>query len=118
MTDRVKSVDVFTLTQSRDKPYLGDYGADEQPNKRGYFVRKANGTVYPIFDRSIVLRIETRSGIVGWGETYGIIAPGAVAAIINDLLADFTIGRDPSDPAALYDDLYDLMRVRGYTGGF
>jgi L-alanine-DL-glutamate epimerase-like enolase superfamily enzyme len=118
MTDPVKSVDVFTLTQSRDKPYLGDYGADEQPNKRGYFVRKANGTVYPIFDRSIVLRIETRSGIVGWGETYGIIAPGAVAAIINDLLADFTIGRDPSDPAALYDDLYDLMRVRGYTGGF
>lgn len=45
-------------------------------------------------------------------------SPGAVGEIIRDLLADFTIGRDPSDPSAIFDDLYDLMRVRGYNGGF
>ena len=28
------------------------------------------------------------------------------------------IRRDPSDPSTIYDDLYDLMRVPGYTGGF
>ncbi len=39
----------------------------------------------------------TKSGIVGWGETYGIVAPGAVAALINDLLAGFVIGRDASE---------------------
>ena len=38
--------------------------------------------------------------------------------MITDLLANFIIGRDPSDPSAIYDNLYDLMRVRGYTGGF
>ncbi|MEM7015338.1 MAG: mandelate racemase/muconate lactonizing enzyme family protein, partial [Verrucomicrobiota bacterium] len=44
--------------------------------------------------------------------------PQAPAAIINDLLAGFVIGRDPFDMEVIHDELYDLMRVRGYTGGF
>jgi galactonate dehydratase len=27
-------------------------------------------------------------------------------------------GRDPSAPAVIHEDLYDLMRVRGFFGGF
>ena len=118
MTDLVASVEVFTLTLPRDTPYLGAARAGEVANAQGYLVRRGNRTVYPTFDRSVLVRLETAGGVVGWGETYGIVAPGAVAAIINDLLAGFTIGRDPSDPSAIYDDNYDLMRVRGYTGGF
>lgn len=118
MSDAVKSVEVFTLTLPRDTPYLGAARPGEEPNAQGYLVRKGNKTVYPIFDRSVLVRIETEKGVTGWGETYGLVAPGAVGAIINDLLAGFTVGRDPSDPSAIYDDLYDLMRVRGYTGGF
>lgn len=118
MTDRVRSVQAFSLTRPRPRPYLGDAGKGETVNSRGYLVRKGNRTVYPVFDRSILVRTETEGGVVGWGETYGLVAPRAVGAIIEDLLADFVTGRDPSDPEAIYDDLYDLMRVRGYTGGF
>ncbi len=116
--DVVKKIETFTLTQSREVPYLGAARPGEEPNAKGYLVRKGNRTVYPTFDRSILVRIETASGVVGWGETYGLVAPTAVGELIKDLLADFTIGRDPTDPTAIYDDLYDLMRVRGYTGGF
>ncbi|MEM9417525.1 MAG: mandelate racemase/muconate lactonizing enzyme family protein [Planctomycetota bacterium] len=121
MVDPVASVEVFTLTRQPDQPYLGSDEFDAPPNAQGYIVRSANRTVYPTFQRSVLVRCTTQQGIVGWGETYGIVAPGAVGAIINDLLADFTIGRDPSGsggPSAIYDDLYDLMRVRGYSGGF
>jgi len=118
MSDPVKSIEVFALTIKRDQPYLGSTAPGEQPNAKGYFIRSGNRTVYPTFDRSILVRVTTRSGVEGWGETYGLVAPGAVADIINDLLADFTIGRDPTDPSAIYDHNYDLMRVRGYTGGF
>lgn len=118
MKNRVQSVQAFSLAQPRETPYLGALREGEVPNEKGYFVRKGNGTVYPVFDRSVLVRVETESGTVGWGETYGLVAPGAVGAIIDDLLASFTIGRDPTDPAAVYDDLYDLVRVRGYTGGF
>ncbi len=118
MSDVVKSIQAFTLTLPRDVPYLGSARPGEEPNSKGYLVRKGNKTVYPTFDRSILVKIETKNGIVGWGETYGLVAPGVVGELIKDLLADFAIGRDPSDPRAIYDDLYDLMRVRGYTGGF
>jgi len=118
MADRVKSVAVHTITLPRETPYLGALRPGEAPNERGYIVRKGNRTVYPTVDRSVVVRIETADGAVGWGETYGIVAPGAAIALIDDLLGPFTIGRDPLDAAAVHDDLYDLMRVRGYTGGF
>ena len=118
MSDVIASVQPFALTLLREEPYLGAARDGEIPNAKGYFVRKGNRTVYPVFDRSVLVRIETRDGVIGWGETYGLVAPGAVGALIGDLLADFTMGRDPAAPSAIYDDLYDLMRVRGYTGGF
>ena len=118
MSERVASVESFAITLPRDTPYLGALRAGEEPNAKGYFVRKGNRTVYPTFDRNVVVRIETAGGAVGWGETYGIVAPRATMAIVDDLLADFVVGRDPFDAAVVHEDLYDLMRVRGYTGGF
>ncbi len=85
---------------------------------RGYLVRKGNGTLYPTTDRSVVVRVTTEDGAVGWGETYGICAPRAVCEIIHDLLAPELIGREPEDVEQIWDDLYGLMRVRGCFGGF
>lgn len=47
MTDVVKTINVFALTQKRETPYLGDLREGEHPNKQGYLVRKGNRTVYP-----------------------------------------------------------------------
>jgi L-alanine-DL-glutamate epimerase-like enolase superfamily enzyme len=118
MSERVAKVEVFSITIPRDTPYLGALREGETVNERGYVVRKGNRTVYPVVDRTVVVRVETASGAVGWGETYGIVAPGAAIAIIDDLLGPFVVGRDPRDVSVIHDDLYDLMRVRGYTGGF
>lgn len=114
----VTKVEAFILTVPRDEPYLGALRPGEEKNKKGYFVRKGNKTVYFDQDRTVLVRVETESGIVGWGETYGLIAPRATTEIISDLLSDFVMGRDPSEASAIHDDLYNLMRVRGYTGGF
>jgi galactonate dehydratase len=118
MSERVARIEVFSITLPRETPYLGALRPGESVNERGYIVRKGNRTVYPTMDRTVVVRIETTSGAVGWGETYGIVAPGAAMAIIDDLLGPFVVGRDPHDVCVIHDDLYDLMRVRGYTGGF
>lgn len=118
MSDSVAKIDTFVVTLPRDDPYLGKLGAGETVNERGYFVRSKSRTVYTIFDRSVLVRIETRNGVVGWGETYGLVAPRATTEIINDFLSGFTIGRDPQDVVEIHDDLYNLNRVRGYSGGF
>jgi len=115
---RVRSVETFIITLPRDTPYLGDLRPGEEVNSQGYFVRQGNRTVYSVSDRTVIVRVMTEDGIEGWGETYGLAAPRATVEIIKNLLAEFVIGRDPLDAPAIHDDLYDLMRVRGYTGGF
>src|SRR5204862_4017703 len=69
-------------------------------------------------DRSVLVKITAMDGTVGWGETYGIVAPWAVVAIIDDVLAPRLYGREPDDIPALWDELYALMRVRGHWSGF
>jgi galactonate dehydratase len=116
--DLVAAIEVYIVNLHQDKPYLGSLRDGETVNESGYFVRRGNRTVYPRANRSLVVRMVTENGVEGWGETYGLVAPKATAEIINDLLAGFVIGRDPMDCETLHDELYDLMRVRGYTGGF
>ncbi|HVF64724.1 MAG TPA: mandelate racemase/muconate lactonizing enzyme family protein [Casimicrobiaceae bacterium] len=118
MTPRIAQVEVFVVTFPRDTPYLGPLGPSEKINPRGYFVRQGNRTIYPAVDRSIVVKLTAEDGTVGWGETYGLVAPDAVTAILDDVIGPVIVGRDPRDPVVINEDLYDLMRVRGCLGGF
>jgi L-alanine-DL-glutamate epimerase-like enolase superfamily enzyme len=118
MAAAIRSVEPIVVTLPRDVPYLGPLGAGERINERGYFVRAGNRTIYPTFDRSVLVKITTADGTVGWGETYGIVAPQAVVAIIEDVLAPILVEREVDDVAALWDELYALMRVRGHWSGF
>ena len=114
----VARVECFVVTLPRDVPYLGPLGAGERVTERGYVVRQGNRTLYPTVDRSVLVKVTADDGTVGWGETYGIVAPGAVVAIVDDVLGPFVVGRDPRDVVVIQEDLYDLMRVRGCFGGF
>ena len=114
----VARVECFVVTLPRDVPYLGPLGAGDRVTGRGYVVRRGNRTLYPTVDRSVLVKVTADDGTVGWGETYGIVAPGAVVAIVDDVLGPFVVGRDPRDAVVIQEDLYDLMRVRGCFGGF
>jgi L-alanine-DL-glutamate epimerase-like enolase superfamily enzyme len=113
----LRSVEPIVVSLPRDVPYLGPLGPGESVNARGYVVRRGNRTIYPTVDRSVLVRATTRDGQVGWGETYGIVAPGAVVEMLRDVIVPVIEGRTVDDPAALYEELYDLMRVRGASGG-
>lgn len=114
----VRAIDAFAVSLPRDVPYLGPLGPGESVNRHGYLVRRGNRTIYPSSDMSVIVRAETADGTVGWGETYGIVAPGAVLAILRDAMIPFVEGRDPREAAAIGDELYDMMRVRGASGGY
>jgi galactonate dehydratase len=118
MSDRIERLSAFILEVPRETAYLGPLREGEHVNRRGYIVRRGNRTLYPTSDRSVVLRVETEAGLTGWGETYGIVAPEAVRAILDDVVAPVLEGRDPSAPAVIHEDLCDLMRVRGHFGGY
>jgi len=114
----IRAIETFVVSLPRDTPYLGPLGPGEEVNAKGYFVRRGNRTLYPTTDMSVIVKVTAEDGTVGWGETYGIVAPHAVTTIIDDVLAPIAVGRDARDVAVIQEDLYDLMRVRGFHGGY
>lgn len=118
MADKIRSIEAYPLAIPRDTPYLGPLESGVVVSDQGYFVRPGNRTVYSIHDHSVVVKVTTEDGAVGWGESYGVAAPTAVAAIIHELGPAFLIDRDPHDGWAIAEDIYDAMRVRGFYGGY
>ena len=116
--DAISRVETFIISIPRDVPYLGPLREGEFINEKGYVIRKGNRSIYPTSDMSVLVKVTAESGKVGWGETYGIVAPQAVKAIIDEVLGPAILGRDPGEPVVLHEDLYDLMRVRGFFGGY
>ena len=114
----VAALECCIVSLPRDVPYLGPLQPGERVNAQGYLVRHGNRTVYPSTDMSVIVKATAADGATGWGETYGIAAPEAVVALIERLLAPFVLGRDARDAAQVWQDLYDLQRVRGMSGGY
>ncbi len=114
----IRAIETFVVSLPRDVPYLGPLGPGEEVNAKGYFVRRGNRTLYPATDMSVIVKVTAEDGTVGWGETYGIVAPQAVTTIVDDVLGPMVAGRDARDVAVIQEDLYALMRVRGFHGGY
>lgn len=116
--EAIASVELFPLRIPREQPYLGPLETDNRPNDRGYIIRPANRTIYPVHDQTLLVKVTTEEGVVGWGECFGVVAPQAAKAILEEAFIPFVIGRSPHDVERIYEDLYDSQRVRGYFGGY
>lgn len=118
MNNVIKSVEALALKIPRDVPYLGPLEKGNTVNEKGYFVRPGNKSVYSVHDQSVLVKITTESGAYGWGECVGFVVPEAAVAIITELIGPLIVGRDPNDVVMIYEDLYNMMRVRGFFGGY
>ena len=67
---------------------------------------------------TVIVRLTTDDGLVGYGEAKAPVAPQATKAIIDLLLADVVRGADPRDTTVLWERMYAGMRVRGHRAGF
>lgn len=67
---------------------------------------------------SYLVRVETDTGLVGWGEGGQYGPPEPVAACIDRVLAPKLIGRDPTEPVRIWDDLYNFSRDFGQKGTY
>jgi galactonate dehydratase len=118
MAAPVRTVLACAVSLPREVPYLGPLAPGESINAKGYLVRRGNRTIYPSTDMSVLVKATAADGTVGWGETYGIVAPQAVLAILREVLIPFVEGRAARDAPAIYDELYDMQRVRGAAAGY
>ena len=118
MPGHIEKIDVFEFRRERDDAYLGALAPQDTVLNEHHVIKGFNGTVYPTADRSVVIRVTDTQGNVGWGETYGLVAPGIVALLVDELFAPFVTTLTDLRPDSMWDALYELQRVRGYWGGY
>ena len=64
----------------------------------------------------LLIRVETDSGIVGWGEAFGFGVWPATRAAIHAMVAPLALGRDETNIPALMEDLNRKLHIVGRTG--
>ncbi|MEV7429871.1 mandelate racemase/muconate lactonizing enzyme family protein [Nocardioides sp. NPDC092400] len=67
---------------------------------------------------SLLVRIESDNGLVGWGEGGQYGPPEPVASAIDDVLAPLLIGKAADDPVAVWERLYAFSRDFGQKGTY
>ena len=58
-------------------------------------------------------RVETDSGLVGWGESQAPVGPEIAQAIVTRVLAPVVLGQDPFRRDSLYAEMLGTMHARG-----
>src|SRR3989440_12354034 len=64
----------------------------------------------------LLVRADTDGGVTGWGESFGHRIFPATRAAIDTVLGPMCIGRDPTQIAAVHDDLQRLLHGIGRNG--
>ncbi|MCY4540052.1 MAG: mandelate racemase/muconate lactonizing enzyme family protein [Chloroflexi bacterium] len=113
---RISKIEVMPLRIKRDEAYLGSLPDSASPG--AYFLRPPYRALYSAYFETAFVKISTDEGLIGWGEALAPVAPETVGVIVEQLLAPALMGRDPLDGNVLWNVMYDLMRERGYYGGF
>ena len=65
---------------------------------------------------AVYVRVETDAGITGWGEAFGFAACSVTYAAMVRAVAPLALGRDPTDIAALMDDLQRGLKNMARNG--
>lgn len=97
---RIKSVDTITLKIPFDDLYDGP-----RAKRRGWTE----------FD-TLLVRIETEDGVVGWGEAFAYGCASAVSAMIRDTVAPLVVGQEIADVAGFTLKLQKDLHIWGRYG--
>ena len=118
---RLARIDTFAVQVPRDiSAARGGAGSPATlKSSRGRYALAENyGTVYSRDFETLIVKLTTTDGAVGWGEAQAPIAPEVVQEIIDVLIAPIVLAQGTTSPVAVRQMLYDAMRVRGHVGGF
>src|SRR5262245_24930473 len=65
---------------------------------------------------TLLVRVDTDSGITGWGEAFGHTIIPATRVTIQTMLAPLCLGRDPTQIDAMLLDLHQCLHIFGRNG--
>ncbi len=118
---KITKVEVLALKIPRDVAAARGTAGSPTPLKdmpSEYRLAAKFPTLYSTKIETALVKIETDSGLTGWGEAQAPLAPEIVRTIVTTLLGPLLVGENPLAHERLWSRLYAAMRVRGHTGSF
>lgn len=114
---QIKSIECYPL-RIPGHPYCGGHDTRKNTGQYGdYTTHAVYRAIYTMNAETLLVKIMSDDGVVGWGETQAAITPHIVAQLVNELVAPGYLGQDPHDYAVLRDRAYDRLRDRGHDSG-
>lgn len=117
---KITKVDAFAIKLRREDAFQENRYEHQNVNDYGdYIIAKDSWTsIYPKHVETCLVRIETDTGIVGWGEAFSPVARQTTKTIVEDICRTVIMGHDPHDVEYLWYRTYSAMRERGHGTGF
>jgi len=112
---KINKIDAYAIKMEPAAPR----GGEKVAHYGDYFIATDAWTsIYSRAHETCLVRLETDTGLVGWGEGQAPVSGRAVKAIIEDLCRPVVLGQDPFDLEYLWYRMYSAMRERGHITGF
>ncbi len=122
---KFETIEVFVMRASHREPYWGvNYVMEEewdgiyQDYSTAYPLRVRSKPLYTPELNAVLAKVTTDSGVVGWGESKAVVAPGAVKAILEDMVIPGIQDLNPLDISLIKERMVGLLRLRGHLQGF
>lgn len=113
---KIHSIELLVLKIPYEK---ANTGAQLRHITKDYYVREGyRSVIYSKNVETLLVKVTTDDGIVGWGEVLAPTSPEVAASVIRTHLAPLVLGEDPLQTQMLWDKMLNTLRVRGYTGGY
>ena len=113
---KISNVEAFAVRIPRE---AGQELRERSPGANSaYFIPENRHAFKSDSHETLVVRITTEEGLVGYGEGQSPILPDTTRTIVEDLCRPVLIGADPFDVEYLWQQLFDGMRERGHPTGF
>lgn len=122
---KIGQIEVFVLRAPRKKAYWGVNYVMEQQTKGfyrdysiGYPLKVRSSPLYASDLTAVLVKVTTSDGVVGWGESKGVVAPTAVKAILEEMVIPLITGMSALDISLVKERMVGMMRLRGHLQGF
>ena len=107
----ITQVEAFALRYQTEK-------SSEEHTDSYYLPSEGWRSIYSRYHETMVVRITTSDGIVGYGEGQSPVSPRTSKTIVEDLCRPILMGEDPFDVEYLWQRMFTAMRERGHYTGF
>ena len=108
---KITQIEAFALRYQKEKP-------TEQQTDNYYLPDEGWRCIYARYHETMVVRITTSDGIVGYGEGQSPVSPRTSKTIVEELCHPILMGKDPFDVEYLWQRMFTAMRERGHYTGF